>query len=302
MWVAGLEGRAELGAFGYLYAGFSHIGADYAVSVAPAIEVLNAFGGGQFQLGITDNYLDSPGCATIANPVPVLPGGVVAPPNWGLDPTACSDGNGSINALEAQYEFSLANFLSQSSGGQRFWGEGQDFSVKLYGIYASVSSQAMDTTNAGNPVTNTGATPLPDSYKVNKLKFGADLAYSALPWLTGAMRFDRVQPNSNIPEQSFSILSPRLVFKSKWVTREQISLQYSRYLYNRRTCDGADGQEFRCVQPPPAPVSYEGFGSNYDAQPAGNRAVGPNVNSTTGIPGVFRPDVNVIKIEASMWW
>ncbi len=309
MWVAGVEARAELGAFGYIYGGFSHIGATYAVSVAPAIEVLHAFGGGQFQLGVTDNYLDAPGCEAFgaAAPLPV-PAGINVMTNpawasWGPDVNGCSDGNGSINAVEAQYEFSLTNFLQQSSGGQRFWGEGQDVVVKLYGIFAAVSSESVDTTKEDL----TAIDPTDPGYDVTKLKFGADVLYSALSWLSAGARFDRVQPNSHIPEQSFSILSPRLVFKSKWVTREQISLQYSRYMYSDRTCDLInDPTPFRCVQPPSAPTQYEGFGSNFDAQETGNRAVGPNngggAANSIGVPGVSRPDVNVIKIEASMWW
>jgi hypothetical protein len=308
MWVAGVEGRAELGAFGYIYAGFSHIEGEYAVSVAPALEVLHAQGGGQFQLGITDNYFDAPGCSgfAAANPLPI-PTDINVVPNptwnaWGPDIDGCSDGNGSINAVSAQYEFSLTNFLQQSEGGQRFWGEGSDLVAKLYGIYAVVSSESVDTTIQDITQVDT-ANP---SYDVTKLKFGADVLYAALPWLSGAVRFDRVQPNSNIPEQSFSILSPRVVFRSNWVTREQISLQYSRYIYARRSCEPGDSAPFRCVQPPPAATQYEGFGSNFDGQEPNNRATGPNNTAgganSIGVPGIDRPDVNVIKIEASMWW
>jgi len=166
-----------------------------------------------------------------------------------------------------------------SSGGQKFWGEGQDLTLKLYGMYNKVKSDV---------AANDG---------IHKLKFGADLAYAALPWLTAAVRFDRLQPNSRIPEQSFAIFSPRLVFKSKWVTREAITLQYSRYMYNQRTCkqgNPADGmyemgQEF-CVQPPSSPVPPTGFGATYLTQ--------------TGMRGAptTRPDENVFKIEATMWW
>jgi len=124
--------------------------------------------------------------------------------------------------------------------------------------------------------------------------------------LTAGVRFDRLQPNSRIPEQSFGILSPRLVIKSKFVTREAITLQYSRYFYNQRTCptstvagvesgspaDNAytPGQE-RCTQPPSSPVPPDGFGSTWQAFTTPARAA-----PTT------RPDENVFKIEATMWW
>src|SRR5678815_147362 len=46
-WIAGAEARAELGAFGYLYAAYSHAGADYAVTVSRALEALSTSGGGE---------------------------------------------------------------------------------------------------------------------------------------------------------------------------------------------------------------------------------------------------------------
>ncbi|HKO52246.1 MAG TPA: hypothetical protein VJV79_31275, partial [Polyangiaceae bacterium] len=109
----------------------------------------------------------------------------------------------------------------------------------------------------------------------------------------------------------FQILSPRIVFKSNWNTHETITLQYSRYMYNQRECtpapimsstainpyagspaDGVDyvkGEEL-CVQPPSSPVPPDGFGAAWPAQ-----------NGQRGAP-TTRPDVNVFKIEATMWW
>src|SRR5262249_24465781 len=135
MWVAGAEARAELGAFGYLYGAYSHVGADYALTVSRAIEVLHASGGGEFDLGIAGNYLDSPSCALAPpnTPIPAMPAG--KPEHWqALDVNGCSDGNGFVNAFQGQYEFSLTNFRQQLGGGPRFWGQGFDAIVKLYGL------------------------------------------------------------------------------------------------------------------------------------------------------------------------
>jgi hypothetical protein len=277
MGVYGGDVRLDFNAFGYLYAGFSHIAANDVVTVAPAIEVLHAYGGGEFSLGMTNNYatrgtsqtyLDSPGCTpVIANTPPAA--------------NRCSGGNGSVNTLLAQYEFSLANFITNTNDASaRFWGEGPDLKLIIYGMYNKVSSldPAMD--------------------GVSKLKYGADLAWSALPWMGIALRADRVQPNNKIPEQSFAILSPRLFFRSKWVTHEEIQLQYSRYMYNQRTCATGNpaneiyeqGQEY-CTQPANAPVLPDGFGATPAIYNANSR----------GAP-TTRPDENVIKIQASMWW
>jgi hypothetical protein len=289
--VYGAELRLDMNIAGYFYAGFSHIAADDAVTVAPAIEVLHAYGGGQFNLGVTDNYLDSRGCAPRGAPVA------------GRAP--CSGGNGSVNSILAQYEFSFANlFTNLESPGTRFWGEGRDFVIALYGMYNKVDSE-----NKCDPAVDPTCNSATEMDGVSKLKFGTDLEFSALSWFGVGARFDRVQPNSRIPEQSFSVLSPRLIFRSKWVTHEEIQVQYSRYMYNQRVCEGfdsavtgtgateggvtpADGGwevgEERCVQPPTSPALPDGFGSTA-------------LNGDRGAP-TFRPDVNVFKVQASMWW
>jgi hypothetical protein len=301
----GVDARMELGAFGFAYLGFSHIKAKEALVIAPAIEVLHAYGGGEFQNGVTDNYL-GPSCRGISNPTlnsgPFLTNRE-SPKNAAPDTAAvpgCSRGNGSVNSVLAQWEFSLQNFLQQSAGGQKFWGDGQDLKATLYGMFNKVSSDV----------------PLYDGN--TKLKYGADVQAQIMPWLTFATRFDRVQPNSDIAEQSFAILSPRLVFKSTFNTREQISIQYSRYFYSQRECragvnpafntsDGGDANttaaampyvgyayhpdQLNCVQPPTAPSSPEGFGAHHE-----------NLDPQTRGSTTTRPDVNVFKIEASMWW
>ncbi|MDX2055646.1 MAG: hypothetical protein SFV15_24805 [Polyangiaceae bacterium] len=262
--VYGVEGRVEGGMYGYGYLGFSHVSAKDAITVGPAIEVIHAFGGGDFSLGVNDQYLNAPGCAARMQ---------------------CSNGNGSVNTLLGQYEFSLVNFTQGLEGKGQFWGEGQDLKATLYGMYNMVASDD----------------PAQDGVK--KLKFGADLEVSALPWLAAGLRMDRLSPNSKVPEQKFSVISPRVVFRSKWVTKEEISLQYSRYIYNQRTCataldptaTPADGVytvgDERCVQPPSAPVLPAGFGATTTNQDAGNRAT-----------GTARPDVDVVALTATMWW
>jgi hypothetical protein len=309
LWVAGVEARAELGAFGYVYGAYSHVRADYALTVSRAIEVLHASGGGEFELGVPANYLDSPRCseASAATPPPTFPS---PPENWkALDRDGCSDGNGYLNALQGHYEFSLTNFTQQISGGPRFWGQGFDAILKLYGLVVLANSEARDTTKVSKTGGSAGltSTSLPTRYAVTKAKFGADLTVQALPWLSPALRFDRVMPNSHIGEQSFAVLSPRVQFKTDWVTHERITVGYSRYFYDRRVCeprvpDPASGGTlpdtsldplagYRCTQPPPSAVPYDGFGSSTAKQDAGNRAT-----------GVVRPDENVFKVEATMWW
>ncbi len=245
--VTGADVRIAQGQFGYLYAGFSHVSGKDSIVVGPAFEVIHADGGGYYELGVVDNYWDGPNRA--------------------------SNGNGSVDSIAAQYEFSLANLILQMNDPEaEFYGEGQDIYLKLYGMYNMVKSDD------------------PDMDGRKKLKYGADVAFSALPWFVVAGRYDRVQPNDEVPEQSFGIFSPRVTFRSTWVTREEITLQYSRYLYNQRTCDDP-AQPTKCVQPAAAGPTPDGFGATWEASGTDKR----------GAPEQ-RPDVNVVQLSASMWW
>jgi hypothetical protein len=245
--VVGGDVRLRGNMYGELYAGYSHIYAKSANVVAPAIEVLHANGGGEFSLGVTSNYLDGP--------------------------TKSSHGNGAVDSLSLQYDFSVANLLENlRKPDSHFWGEGRDLTISLFTMMNWVKSDD------------------PDANGTMKLKYGTDIVASLLPWLAIGARFDRVQPNSKVPEQSFAVLSPRIVFRTQWITHEEITVQYSRYFYNQRECDDPTKPTL-CVQPPSAPVLPDGFGALTTNQDPGTRG-----------SGATRPDLNVFKLQASMWW
>jgi hypothetical protein len=71
----------------------------------------------------------------------------------------------------------------------------------------------------------------PDADGTKKLKVGADLVYSALSWFAVGVRGDRVMPSSKDSEQSFSVISPKAMFRTRFLTHEEITLQYSKYTY-----------------------------------------------------------------------
>jgi len=238
MQVFGPELRLTTKKAGFWYFGFSIIDAYKARTVGPAIEVIHAQGGGNYTLGVVDNYLEGP--------------------------SQQSDGDGAVYTLSVQTEHSLRKMIQ----GDQFWGAGWDVTLTAYGMLNLIES------------------PDPDVDGTYKLKFGADLFYSALPWLGGAVRFDHVRPHSDLPEQVFSVLSPRLVFRSSWLTREQIFVQYSRYFYAQRECDM--GEIYYCTQPPVSPVLPDGWGA-------------ASLDNNRGAP-LNLPDNNVITIGANIWW
>ncbi len=258
--VFGPEARLEGGPAGDLYLAYSHISASHAATVSSAIEVLHSQGGGEFTLGVMSNYLDAPRAS-------------------GDTTTPSSQGNGSVDTVAGQYEFHVGRVVKSLAP--------QDFTLYLFGMLNHVKSD--DPNLDGDPST-------PKS-SINKVKYGVDGVADILPWLGAAIRFDRVQPNSAIPERSFSTIYPRVLFRTSFVTHELISFGYTRYFYNSRSCDTAsDPTGGRCAQAPAAPFLPEGFGATAANQTA-------NTRGAPGFAGGAQlPDKGVVTLEASMWW
>ncbi len=75
----------------------------------------------------------------------------------------------------------------------------------------------------------------PDTDGKRMLKFGVEATYRWLQWLTLSARADRVMPNSKDSEESFTVISPKLIFKTDWMSHEQVTLAYTRWLYGAHT-------------------------------------------------------------------
>jgi hypothetical protein len=140
---------------------------------------------------------------------------------------------GSLRNVEVQYDYSFGQLARYP---ENFWGDGPDLKITLFGIYTQVGS----------------FDPLWDHVK--KLKFGAQVLYTPLPWFGVGMRADRVIPNLDTDPnvdphaddrvrsigQNFSILSPRIELKSSFAAHEKVTFQYSHYFYGT-TINGDPG-------------------------------------------------------------
>jgi len=60
-------------------------------------------------------------------------------------------------------------------------------------------------------------------------KYGIDAIYTVLPWLGFGLRADRVVPSSKNDKQTFHVLAPRILFKTDWNSRENITLSYVKW-------------------------------------------------------------------------
>jgi hypothetical protein len=98
-----------------------------------------------------------------------------------------------------------------------------------------------------------------------------------LPWLGLGGRYDVVEPNLDNSTESFSVISPRIIFRTAFVTHEQLLIQYSRYFY---------GSDYRPMLGP-QPGSMSGSQFPYNSQ-----------NGASGL-GV---DKNAAQIAAIIWF
>jgi hypothetical protein len=126
-------------------------------------------------------------------------------PPGGADPVT-----GTITSVEGQYSFSFGQLFHYP---QPFWGDGPDIVGTIFFMYNKVNA------------------PMNTLYSLSKLKFGTEWTYTPLSWLGLGGRYDVVEPNLSNSKESFSVISPRIIFRTAFVTHEQVMIQYSRYFY-----------------------------------------------------------------------
>jgi len=184
-------------------------------------------------------------------------------------------GNGHIHNVLAQYDFSLSTLIGPDVFGT------STLDGSLFAMFNAVSSD--DDAQADG---------------VKKLKFGADLEFSPLEWFALGFRADFLRPNSTIQEQNFSILSPRLVFRTEYGSHEEISLIYHRYIYAQRVC--RTSQDLYCAQMANGPNFPDGYGAFAGVtQPVTTRG-GPLDPEAEGL--YMPPQENTLTLQATIWW
>ncbi len=266
--VVGADMRVNAGIAGSLYVGASIIKASHAETVAPVLYVMNAAGG----RGLRDNFL----------------GG---------------DGTGSITSILFQYDYSfgaLARYIQKYP--PSYWTNGPDLTLSLFGTISSIKSDSYEgsyseeTTLPPNQAVSGAYQPATIKNPFDgtqKVKYGGELTYSPIPYLSVGFRYDKVIPWTNIrsefineipPGQAFQVLSPKVKVKTSFWSREEVAIQYSRYLY-----EGT------------------GVGSQLaDAAMLGRNSlqntavVIPMLDATKVSSAPF--DKDLIYLSASMWW
>ena len=162
-----------------------------------------------------------------------------------------SKGNGKLLTIGAQYDLSLARLYNYP---RAFKGEWADVILSVFGMRTSITSDE----KAYNIVTRR-------QYDGTVMtKFGAEATYSMLSWLAASLRADHVINDDKDSTQTFTVVSPRLIFRSKWQAHDQVVLQYSHWMYGK-------GVQVRSGYPATTDFSLQ-------------------------------PDKDMISLSASMWW
>jgi hypothetical protein len=240
--VYGAEARVLGGVFGEFYGAYSHIDATNVTQVGPGIEVMHSSGGGGHNAGngIYENFFNGLG-----------------------------QGTGQIDNVQIGYDFSFGYLWRKlQNPNAHFWGDGADVRLSLFGMYSAISGMP-----AADNTVSINAFSLQPSNGSKKLKYGADLVASVLPWMGFGVRADYVQPDSTDTSESFGVISPRIMIHSKFITHEEITMQYSHYW---------DGQDVLAQQ--------------YLAL-VGTK----NINAKFAVPA-YPNDPDVFGIKGTMWW
>jgi hypothetical protein len=199
-----------------------------------------------------------------------------------------SSGGGGHNGANGIYE-NFFNGVGNGTGSidsvQLYYSEDVklgsiDLRLGVFGMYSTVSGTDATSINLLTGVPTAGT---------QKLKYGGDLVVSPLPWLGLGVRGDYVQPDSHDSSESFGVVSPKIVLRTKLMTHEEITIQYSHYW------DGVDvlPQQWLAVVGAKN-IASKAASTASAAFPAGGyqNFAGP----------VYPNDTNVFGMKATMWW
>jgi hypothetical protein len=133
--------------------------------------------------------------------------------------TARND-SGTVDTVLTQFHLRLADLFNDPF-------RGRDLNLGLYSMYNHVRS------------IETSSHPLDRDIKDDKLKFGADLDFQTVKFMSVGARFDRVIPRLADQDDAWSAVTPRLTFYTQRKTKEQVILAYTHYFLGPETVPGS---------------------------------------------------------------
>jgi hypothetical protein len=203
------------------YLGYSHVNARDIMPLGDAIQLIHGTTGAVFK----DNYFG------------------VQPTKYHLGPMNDSivgpespfDDTGTVDTVLAQYIFRLGPVLGKKRSDI-------DLSFAAFGMYNHIVA----------PKTINGDVPVPKfTLKQDRVKFGGELQFGPVRWLSLGLRGDRVMPDGGNADVAYSALSPRVILHSNWLSREYIILNYTRYFFGNPNYQPSP--PYKQPKPPAAP-------------------------------------------------
>jgi hypothetical protein len=139
-------------------------------------------------------------------------------------------GSGSLYAAGINYSVSVGRLLS---GPLPFRSDAPDLVLNAGFIVAYTTTNANALSGASTPGPLNSDVDQ-DNHR-RRYKFAVDGLYTMRPWMAAGLRVDHVIPSSKDGTQTFSVLAPRLVFRTNWMARESITLLYAKWFYGSNT-------------------------------------------------------------------
>jgi hypothetical protein len=196
--------------FGHGYLGYSLATAKRVIPLSDALQVIH----GSTGLVFKENYFGALPVLDSVLATDTDPNNVRTQLREGKDPRGRDD-SGDVHTLLFQYILRGAALLGRPN-------TAPDIALAVFGMYNHISAKKYAV----------GNTVLPTEYdfQQDRLKFGGELQYAPLEILSFGLRFDRVMPDGSANTAvAYSALSPRIILHSKWLSREYVILNYTRY-------------------------------------------------------------------------
>jgi hypothetical protein len=182
------------------YVGFSYIDARRILPLSDGVQVLHGSVGWVFK----DNYFGK------------LPTSVPPLLKTGVDDPRRDD-SGKLSSVLFQYILRAAPLFGRKE-------PGPDAALAVFGMFNHVDTKKRELNGVAVP-----------SYvfQQDKVKLGGELQVAPIEPLSIGVRFDRVMPDGGNQDVAYSALSPRLILHSKWIGREYVILNYTRYFLGK---------------------------------------------------------------------
>lgn len=200
MTIAGGELHSDHPIAGNGYIGYSYIDAERILPLADGVQVLHGTTGWNFK----DNYFGK------------LPPTVPPVLKTGIEDNRRDD-SGKLHSVLFQYIVRAAPLLGRKE-------PGPDVSLGVFGMFNHVDTTKRELN---------GAEVAPYAFKQDKVKLGAELQVAPIEPLSIGVRFDSVMPDGGNKDVGYSAISPRIVLHSKWIGREYVILNYTRYMLGK---------------------------------------------------------------------